>query len=95
MDPEYYPDPEKFNPENFRPENKAKRHSMTFLPFGDGPRNCVGSRLGVLITKAAVAAIISKFKVTLNEKTIFPIQYNQKSIFLEVKGGIWINFSKI
>lgn len=43
-DPEYYPDPEKFDPERFTPENVKSRHSMTFLPFGDGPRNCIGLR---------------------------------------------------
>lgn len=42
MDPEYYPEPEKFNPENFSPENKCKRPEMTFLPFGEGPRMCIG-----------------------------------------------------
>ena len=37
-DPEYYPEPEKFIPGRFSAENKLKRHQMSFLPFGDGPR---------------------------------------------------------
>jgi len=41
-DPKYFPDPEVFNPENFNDEVKAKRPNHSYLPFGDGPRNCIG-----------------------------------------------------
>lgn len=41
-DPKYFPDPEKFNPERFSDENKANIIPGTYLPFGIGPRNCIG-----------------------------------------------------
>ena len=41
-DPKYYPQPECFNPDNFSPEAVAARPPYTYLPFGDGPRHCIG-----------------------------------------------------
>lgn len=41
-DPNYYPEPMTFKPERFTEENKRTRHPYTYLPFGEGPRNCIG-----------------------------------------------------
>lgn len=41
-DPKYYPNPAIFDPERFIEQNKRTRHSYTYLPFGEGPRNCIG-----------------------------------------------------
>lgn len=44
-DPKYYPKPELFDPERFESDAINARHPMAFLPFGEGPRNCIGKLL--------------------------------------------------
>ncbi|XP_046629107.1 uncharacterized protein LOC124309484 [Neodiprion virginianus] len=61
-DPDIYPEPEKFDPERFNEENVASRHQYTYLPFGEGPRNCIGMRFGLVQTKVAIISLLSKYR---------------------------------
>jgi cytochrome P450 family 6 len=42
-DPQYFPEPEKYDPERFTEENKRSRQKYSYIPFGDGPRMCLGN----------------------------------------------------
>jgi cytochrome P450 family 6 len=42
-DPAHFPEPHTFNPDRFTEENKKNRHKYVYLPFGEGPRICLGT----------------------------------------------------
>ncbi|CAG9859765.1 unnamed protein product [Phyllotreta striolata] len=93
-DPEYYPNPEKFDPERFNEENIASRPPCTYLPFGEGPRTCIGLRFGKLQAKVGLCSVLSGFNVTLNEKTNLPIEYSRNFV-LTVKDDVWLNLERL
>ncbi len=53
-----YPDPERFDPERFLPENEAKRHRAAYLPFGAGPRVCLGNHFAMLEGPLVLATLM-------------------------------------
>ena len=57
----------------FTAEEKAKRHPCAYLPFGLGPRNCVGMRFALMEAKMALVEIVRKFKIELAPETKVPI----------------------
>nr|CAD7459333.1 unnamed protein product [Timema tahoe] len=88
MDPEYYPDPLKFDPERFSEKNQKARPHFTYLPFGEGPRICIGMRFGLLQSKLGLATLLSKYKFTPCEDTSIPLKMDRRAIFASPEGGI-------
>ncbi|KAK7446242.1 hypothetical protein BaRGS_00040284 [Batillaria attramentaria] len=89
-DPAIWPDPMKFDPERHTPEARATRHPFAFLPFGMGPRNCIGMRLAQLEIRMAIATILQHFTPVLCDKSVYPPKL-QKLKF-ESQDGLWVKF---
>lgn len=61
------PDPDKFNPERFAPDEVSRRHPMAYLPFGAGPRQCIGIRFAMMEGKFAIVKLVRNFHIILSE----------------------------
>eukprot|EP00898_Chlorokybus_atmophyticus_P004687 jgi/Chlat1/5219/Chrsp33S05189 len=62
--PSIWVEPELFDPERFSPENEAKRHKYAWLPFGAGPRMCLGASFAMMSTTLVLATLLQRFKFT-------------------------------
>ncbi|KAM7342310.1 cytochrome P450 6g1-like [Cochliomyia hominivorax] len=91
-DPKYWPDPLKFDPERFNAVNKKLLRPCTYLPFGDGPRNCIGARLGLLQVQVGLVYFLKNFSVEICSETNINSEFEPKSIALQIKGGIHLRF---
>jgi cytochrome P450 len=63
-DPQYFPDPLRFDPDRFSPENKAARPKFTYFPFGGGNRQCIGESFAWMEGVFAIATIAQRWRMT-------------------------------
>ncbi|CAD7079577.1 unnamed protein product [Hermetia illucens] len=94
-DERYYPNPEKFDPDRFRPEVWRARHPMTFLSFGDGPRNCIGMRFGRMQSKVGFAMLVKNYRFEPSEKTPIPMEFSPRGGILGSTNGMHLKIIKI
>uniref|UniRef100_A0A3B3R129 Cytochrome P450 3A n=1 Tax=Paramormyrops kingsleyae TaxID=1676925 RepID=A0A3B3R129_9TELE len=75
-DPKIWESPDTYKPERFSKENREDINPYTFLPFGMGPRNCIGMRFAQLITKMVVVKLLQNFSLETCKETQIPLQLN-------------------
>ena len=69
-DPDIYENPMEFKPERFLNSSNGggKAEGIFYAPFGDGPRNCIGMRIGKLTTKIGLTVVLSKYNLELDDE---------------------------
>ena len=89
-DPQYFPDPEKFDPERFSDENRDKIDPDTYIPFGVGPRNCIGSRFALMELKTILFYLLLNFTFDITDKTQIPLRLEKNPFGLKTEKGAWM-----
>nr|CAI5817457.1 unnamed protein product [Callosobruchus analis] len=91
-DPDYWPDPMKFDPDRFESEIDK---NLPYWPFGEGPRNCLGTKFGYMQVKMGLVQILKNFKVTLSPNTKVPVQLDPDTFVLHTTETIFFRLDKI
>ncbi|XP_049535222.1 probable cytochrome P450 4d14 [Anopheles darlingi] len=87
-DPEFYPEPERFDPERFSEEAQAARPPYSYIPFSVGARNCIGQRYAMLEIKTVLVKVLANYRLlpcedknrSLPQSTIRPQIFYDSSV---------------
>ncbi|XP_055591613.1 cytochrome P450 6g1-like [Uranotaenia lowii] len=88
-DPKFFPDPLWFNPERFAKENQDKIVPCSYMPFGVGPRTCLGSHFGTLQVKVAIVKLLSRFRMDRSPSTPDTLTYKKNTFTLHTNEGLY------
>lgn len=86
-DPNWWPNPDKFDPERFN--EVATIEPYTYLPFGVGPRMCIGNRFALLETKVLLFHLLKNFGFEVIARTSIPMVFKTGPTNLDSKYGFW------
>ncbi|MDL1393171.1 cytochrome P450 [Yersinia pestis] len=79
-DPQYWPEPEEFRPERFSKKNKDDINPYIYMPFGNGPRNCIGMRFALMNMKLALVKVLQNFSFQTCKETQIPLKLAKQGL---------------
>jgi len=92
MDPNFWPNPSEFDPSRFAAETRKSHHPFQWLPFGLGPRGCIGMRLAMMEIKLALANLIAKYRIERCEKTMTELEFLE-GVTRTPKHGVFVKLT--
>ncbi len=87
----YWDNPEGFDPDRFLPEAKKDRPRFAYLPFGGGPRVCIGNAFAMMEAKIIVALVLRRIRLELEPGFVAELE---PSITLRPKNGIHVRIDR-
>ena len=90
--PDFWPNPEKFDPSRFEKDKVKQRHSYAYLPFGGGPRLCIGNNFAMMEMQLIIARMLQRYDFELVKN--HPIDL-QPLVTLRARHGIKLKIRKI
>ena len=93
-DPQYYDNPDKFDPDRFQPE-EVKKRPHCFMQFGEGPRNCIAARFGMMQARTGLVTLLRNFEVDIGPRTIKKVAFSKRGIVNTVEGELFLNIKAI
>ncbi|XP_035733370.1 cytochrome P450 6a2-like [Vespa mandarinia] len=94
-DPKYWINPEAFDPDRWNEQRKSEINKYCFLPFGEGPRICVGLRMGLLQVKASLATLLMKYRIERNPRTSYPVKIGLLGVLSTPIDGLWVYLKRL
>lgn len=97
-DERYYTNPDQFDPERFSEANggvQSYKEQGVFMPFGDGPRQCIGMRFATATIKTALVDLVKNFDLVLDSKTLPNREIDPAEFVNLPKGGTWVHFEPL
>ncbi|XP_052861038.1 cytochrome P450 6g1-like [Anopheles cruzii] len=88
-DPKYFPNPHQFDPERFAKENLHQIQPCTYMPFGVGPRTCLGSHFGTLQIKIALVKLLAQYRIERSVSTPETLTYRKNAFTLHSNEGLY------
>ena len=90
--PSHWKDIEAFDPRRFEPQRKKERHPFAYIPFGGGPRTCIGSNMALMQLLMIVAAFVQKYDFALTKDGPVAIQ---PMMLLRPSGAVTMKFRAV
>ncbi|RWS00223.1 cytochrome P450 3A19-like protein, partial [Dinothrombium tinctorium] len=87
-----YEEPYAFKPERFSSKNRKNIHPAAFLPFGVGPRICLGMQLANFEAKLLLTKILTKFKIEMAEQTPKELELECHNVIMQLKEPLFLKF---